>query len=465
MPYTYPTVTTQAATGVTSNSCVGHGNVSNWGGGPSDQARGFCYMVGTSGDPNVGIGLPVFETVSGSPTGAFSLTIYNLQPDTNYRIRAFAYTEKPDPSTPWDEAYVGYGTTVQITTGPANYTLSFADGLSLSDAIVKNIGKINADAVTIADVFSRVATFQRSFSDSLTITDVIAKLYEKNTTDSITLADTLSKVMAYHRGFADGVSLADGMNIAMLGKHFLSFAEALSLVDSISKEIELSKADVAALTDTFSSATTFNRSLADGLTLTDSATLAKIQLLTLTILAKSMVVGVQQQIKVMGLYSDGSVQDATAYCQFVSSNTDVATIDSSGLVMGISVGLAIITATIGIVTTTYTLAILPAVSAVIPKTGIVAFADGNTYRAGTYLSRRFEYKHNSIGAIKVLASKYPVTIDLIFPDIPYTISVTVISKKPQRVKAFLSEAVEVRINAAEEVSAVFLASNMSEFPT
>ena len=160
-----------------------------------------------------------------------------------------------------------------------------------------------------------------------------------------------------------------------------------------------------------------------------------------------------------------SINDVTSFCQFVSSNTDVATIDSGGLITALSTGLTVITATIGIITTQYTLAVLPVGTTIIPQKGIVAFADGNTYRAGTYLSRRFEYKHNSIGAIKVLASKYPVMVDLIFPDIPYTISVTVTSKNPQRVKAFLSEAVEVRINAAEEVSAVFLASNMSEFPT
>jgi hypothetical protein len=164
----------------------------------------------------------------------------------------------------------------------------------------------------------------------------------------------------------------------------------------------------------------------------------------------------------MGLFSDGSVQDVTSYCQFVSSHTELATIDSAGLVTGIATGLTIITATIAGVTTNYTLAILPVRSTVIPQNGIVAFADGNTYRNATHLSRRFEYKLNSIGVIKVLASKYPVMIDLIFPDIPYTISVIVVSKKPQRVKAFLSEAVEVRINPAEEVSAVFLASSLSE---
>ncbi len=66
--------------------------------------------------------------------------------------------------------------------------------------------------------------------------------------------------------------------------------------------------------------------------------------------------------------------------------------------------------------------------------------------------------------MQVLATKYPVTVDLVFPDIPYTITTEVTSKKPVRVKGFLMEAVEVRVNPLEGVTAVYLASTMEELP-
>lgn len=96
---------------------------------------------------------------------------------------------------------------------------------------------------------------------------------------------------------------------------------------------------------------------------------------------------------------------------------------------------------------------------------IVAFSNSEKqYRTATYLTKRHEFRPNSIGVVKVLASKYPVSIDVIFPLIPRTISLTVTNEKPIRIKSFLMESCEVRIDPLEEVSAVFLASTMEEIP-
>lgn len=445
-----PLVSTQDASSIEQTDFVANGTIDDVD-NTDVTRRGFCYKVGVSGDPTTGDSVAYDDGTFSA--GAYTKAITGLVLNAGYRVRAYAI----------NSAGTSYGATVQVTTlGPT--ALSFADSLTLSDSMTKNIELAKADAVTVTDQFSRSVAFIRHFDDTMTLTDVIAKLYEKNTADAVTLADSLSKVANYRRTFADDLSLADHFNIAKPGQYFLSFSETLTLVDEISKQITMSEADVLSLVDELSMATTFNRAFSDSLTLSDSLTMSTITLLTLTILTNPVTVGTQQQVSVMGLFSDGSVQNVTSRCQFVSSDTSKATIDSAGLITGIATGLTIITATIGIVTTNYTLAVLPSILRTVPQTGIVAFADGSSYRNATYLSRRYEFLTNSIGWIKVLASKYPVMVDLIYPDIPYTISVIVTSKKPVRVKSFLMQTIEVRVNPLEEVSAVFLSSSLGEIP-
>ena len=67
-----PTVTTQAATLVTKNSFTGNGNITATGGANATR-RGFCYKVGTSGDPTVADSIVYDDGDFG--TGAFSENI------------------------------------------------------------------------------------------------------------------------------------------------------------------------------------------------------------------------------------------------------------------------------------------------------------------------------------------------------------------------------------------------------
>lgn len=177
--------------------------------------------------------------------------------------------------------------------------------------------------------------------------------------------------------------------------------------------------------------------------------------------------GDTQQYSATAVYSDASeVALAAASCTWASSNTTVATIDSSGFAVSLADGQTTITATYGGISGNTTLTVGAVVVAEVATRlfGIVSFATANTYRDATYLSKRYEFNPNSIGVMQVLATKYPVTVDLVFPDIPYTITTEVTSKKPVRVKGFLMEAVEVRVNPLEGVTAIYLASTMEELP-
>lgn len=98
-----PTVTTQAASEVVSVSFIGNGNITATG-GTNASRRGFCYKVGTSGDPVIATDSLAYDDGSFS-TGAYTKTITGLTAGTGYRVRAYA--TNPDGTS--------YGTTVQVT--------------------------------------------------------------------------------------------------------------------------------------------------------------------------------------------------------------------------------------------------------------------------------------------------------------------------------------------------------------
>jgi hypothetical protein len=100
---TIPTVTTQSATDVATTSFTGNGNITDTG-GENCTRRGFCYKVGTSGDPTTSDSVAYDDGSFG--TGAFTKSITGLSPNTSYRVRAYAV----------NSAGTSYGTTVQVTT-------------------------------------------------------------------------------------------------------------------------------------------------------------------------------------------------------------------------------------------------------------------------------------------------------------------------------------------------------------
>jgi uncharacterized protein YjdB len=69
--------------------------------------------------------------------------------------------------------------------------------------------------------------------------------------------------------------------------------------------------------------------------------------ITITPAVFSIASGQSKQLSALGVYSDGSSQDVTSQVTWNSLSTAYATVDSSGLVTGVSAGSSTITATIG----------------------------------------------------------------------------------------------------------------------
>ena len=93
---------------------------------------------------------------------------------------------------------------------------------------------------------------------------------------------------------------------------------------------------------------------------------------------------------------------------------------------------------------------------------IVKFAWGSSSRQINYMSRKFRFLPTCFGWLKVLAETYPVKVDVIYRDIPYTIPKTVTSDEPVRLDPFLVDTCEIRILGTEGVSAIFLSSVLEE---
>jgi hypothetical protein len=98
-----PTVTTQAPSSLTSTTLTGNGNITATGGANATR-RGFCYKVGTSGDPTTADSVAYDDGDYG--IGAYTKGLTGLTASTGYRVRAYAV----------NSAGTSYGSTVQVTT-------------------------------------------------------------------------------------------------------------------------------------------------------------------------------------------------------------------------------------------------------------------------------------------------------------------------------------------------------------
>lgn len=168
------------------------------------------------------------------------------------------------------------------------------------------------------------------------------------------------------------------------------------------------------------------------------------------------------QYSVIGNYELGVTRDITSQVtDWESSDTSIATILSSGIAKAVATGKTTIKAVLGALSDT----VLLMVRSVLPRPPqIVAFSSQKAYRSAEYLTKRFKFPKTSLSLVKVIASAYPVELDVVYPKLSKTLTVVVTSKRPKRIKSFLVDCCEVRIRTNSQVSAVFLASSMDELP-
>ena len=148
-----PTVTTSACSGTTNNQTTGNGNITATGGANATR-RGFCYMVGDSGDPDTGDSTVYDDGDFG--TGAFQKDITGLSAGTSYRVRAYAV----------NSAGTAYGSSVTVLTKPAAPTnVSATDGVHTDKVVItwtKSTGATGYkvyEGANLLDTLGDVATY------------------------------------------------------------------------------------------------------------------------------------------------------------------------------------------------------------------------------------------------------------------------------------------------------------------
>ncbi|WP_169578062.1 beta strand repeat-containing protein [Rudanella lutea] len=131
LPATLATVTTTAPSDIRPNRATLGGNVTNDGGGAISE-RGVVYITGTS-TPTISN----TKIMSGTGTGAFSVTATGLNPNTLYSVRAYAI----------NSAGPSYGTSLTFTTSaaPTPLTVSIIQTTNVSCAGGAN-GSLSASA-------------------------------------------------------------------------------------------------------------------------------------------------------------------------------------------------------------------------------------------------------------------------------------------------------------------------------
>jgi uncharacterized protein (TIGR02145 family) len=116
-----PTLTTTAASGITTNSAISGGTITNDGGG-SVTARGVVWS--TTQNPTIAL---TTKTIDGIGIGSFSSNITNLLPNTTYYIRAYAI----------NSAGTNYGNQINFST--QNLIAQYPIGTVFSNNIVTAI--------------------------------------------------------------------------------------------------------------------------------------------------------------------------------------------------------------------------------------------------------------------------------------------------------------------------------------
>ena len=181
-PPVSPTVTTQAVSAIEATTATGNGNITD-DGDATVTRRGFCYKVGTSGDPNTGDSVAYDDGSFGA--GAYTKGLTGLSPGTSYRVRAYAV----------NSAGTGYGTVVQILTKPAAPTsVAATDGAHTDKVVVtwtKSVGatgyQIYRDGTPLGWL-GDVATGDDAGADAPVITPGTATATDGVHTDKVVLA-------------------------------------------------------------------------------------------------------------------------------------------------------------------------------------------------------------------------------------------------------------------------------------
>ncbi|MFC1921121.1 Ig-like domain-containing protein [Chloroflexota bacterium] len=374
-----PTVVTNTATDVTSNSAVLNGNLTSLGGYGS---ANISFEWGTASDNLTN----VTSNQSKTSTESFNATISGLAPSTIYYFRAKA-TANPTV----------YGSTANFTTTavlvsanvtPDNPSVAlgrsqqFSANGTYSDASTSDItGSVTWESsnTTVATVNATTGLAQ-SFAEGTTLISATSGIVTDNTTLTVG-----PKVVDAITVTPPNAAIAKGRTQQFTATGTYSDASTANLTLSvtwISSNTTVATINSAGLAQGFIEGQTTITANTSGVQHSATLTVSTKVLDTIDITpgSPSIAAGRTQYLTATGTYSDASTTNLTASVTWTSSNTSVARVYSNGLVRSYVPGTTVITASSGSVidntTITVGAAVLDSVT-VTPVNPSVTFVSGN----------------------------------------------------------------------------------------
>ena len=197
-----PSVTTNAATSITSTTAQGNGNATAEGSAAID-TRGFTFAeTATNSDPEIG-GTGVTDIVEGGTgTGLFNATLETLTASTNYSFKAYAKNSKG----------TGYGSvqTFDSAAQGTTYYKNLDDTISVAEDLEKGIS-LKAIVETVALAEGLLKTGGKSLAESIIGSDTkifsISKVLSPD--DSISVGEDLKKGISL-KVLVEAIVLAEG---------------------------------------------------------------------------------------------------------------------------------------------------------------------------------------------------------------------------------------------------------------
>ncbi len=141
---------------------------------------------------------------------------------------------------PTDEQRIDRATTIWDVQRIWTIFRTYAESLSLSDTVTKNIGQKLIESVTLTDTFERVTTIHRVLTDATTLADSVIKNIAKfPLVETLTLTDSVSKIKASFKNFTETIALADTY-LKIWSTHRI-LTEMVTLSDTFLRELVLYK--------------------------------------------------------------------------------------------------------------------------------------------------------------------------------------------------------------------------------
>jgi len=309
-----PALTSSAMSSIYSIKATANGSITNVYGANATR-RGFCYKVGTSGDPVITDSVAYDDGDFG--TGSFNKVLTGLSPSTGYRVRPYAT----------NSAGTGYGTTVQLTTLTDEHTLSVSDSIvsreEFNPSLAFRLGELRligtyggyyvgsnywagsfenylyktfTDSLKVRDNGSSILEAIRSFVESLNLSEAFTKgfasiltfldeidvksglerLYSmiRGLVESISITDTFGRVVANVREFVESLNLAEAFNASMV--YLKGLVDSIVVSDLYSNSIGKVLQSIVVLTDSITSGLAYIRNFVESVILAEVFDTAKL---------------------------------------------------------------------------------------------------------------------------------------------------------------------------------------------